>query len=123
MKYITGTIELKGMKFYARHGVMKQETEVGAWFTVDLCLQVGIEKAALSDDLNDTLNYADVYQCLKETMNQPSKLVETAAGRIAEALFERFHQIKALTIRVIKDNPPVGGCECAGFGVELSYER
>lgn len=123
MEYVNGTIELKGMKFYARHGVMEQETQVGAWFTVDLRLQVDIEKAALSDNLDDTLNYAEVYQCLKENMEQPSRLLETAAGRISKALFDSFSVIRALTIRVIKDNPPVSGCECAGFGVELTYKR
>lgn len=123
MKYVKGTIELKGMKFYARHGVMDQETQVGAWFTVDLSLLVDVEKAAFSDDLNDTLNYAEVYRRLKVTMEQPSRLVETAAGRIAGALFDSFPLIKALTVKLTKDNPPVSGCECSGFGVELTYER
>lgn len=110
------------MKFYARHGVMAQEAQVGAWFTVDLHLQTDLSKAALSDDLNDTLNYAEIYKLIKQVMDRPSKLVETAAGRIALILFETFPTVKALTVRLMKDNPPVG-CESDGFGVELSYER
>lgn len=122
MNYINGTIRLNGLKFYARHGVLSQERTVGAWFTVDLCLQTDLEKAALSDDLNDTLNYALVYERVRQVMDEPSLLVETAAGRIAKALFDEFPKIEKLTVRLIKDNPPVG-CECKGFGVELCYER
>lgn len=122
MKYINGTIHLEGMKFYARHGVLLQETQVGAWFTVDLYVKTNLERVALSDDLNDTLNYAAVYERVKAVMDEPSRLVETVAGRIATALFEAFPAVEALTVRLVKDNPPVG-CECRGFGVELSYER
>lgn len=122
MNYISGTIQLNGMKFYARHGVMPQETKVGAWFTVNLHLKTNLEKAALSDDLNDTLNYAEVYNCVKQVMDEPSKLVESAAGRIATALFKAFPQVEALTVQLLKDNPPAGS-ECAGFGVELTYKR
>lgn len=122
MNYIKGTIQLKGMKFYARHGVLEQERKVGAWFTLDLFLQTGLEKAALSDDLNDTINYALVYELVKQAMDEPSLLVEAAAGRIAKLLFEAFPLIEQLTIRLMKDNPPAG-CECEGFGVELSFKR
>lgn len=122
MKYLKGTIQLNGMKFYARHGVMPQETAVGAWFTVDLRLKANLEKAALSDKLEDTLDYGAVYGAVKQVMDEPSLLVETAAGRIAETVFRHFPGVEALTVRLMKDNPPVG-CECAGFGVELDYER
>lgn len=122
MNYLSGTILLNGMKFYARHGVMPQETQVGAWFTVDLRLKTNLEQAALSDSLSDTLNYASVYNHVKEAMEEPSLLVEAAAGKIARTLFNKFPQVEALTIRLTKDNPPVG-CECAGFGVEINYER
>lgn len=122
MKYKKGIIRLEGLKFYARHGVLPQETQIGAWFTLDLCLEVGLAKAAESDNLEDTLNYALVYSVVKEEMYKPSRLLEAAAGRIAGALFDRFASIEALTVRLMKDNPPIG-CECSGFGVELHYER
>lgn len=122
MRYISGMLRLNGMKFYARHGVLPQETKVGAWFTVDLAVALNLERAALSDCLEDTLNYAEVYGRVKKVMDEPSKLVETVAGRIAEELFSSFPEIKGVTVRLLKDNPPVGG-ECNGFGVELTYER
>lgn len=122
MNYLSGTIRLDGLKFYARHGVMPQETKVGAWFTVDLRLRTNLEEAVSSDELEDTLNYAGIYDHVKRVMDEPSRLVEAAAGRIAKTLFDSYPQVEALTVRLMKDNPPVG-CECAGFGVELNYER
>lgn len=101
---------------------MPQETKVGAWFTVNLRLKTNLEKAALSDNLDDTLNYAEVYALVKQVMDVPSRLVETAAGRIAAAVFKAFPQVEALTVQLLKDNPPAGS-ECDGFGVELTYER
>ena len=58
---MTSKISLNAMRFYAYHGVLPQEKKVGNWFSVDLELSVDLSRAALSDQLQDTLNYAEVY--------------------------------------------------------------
>ena len=79
---MTTRIELKEMRIYAYHGVMPQETKVGNNFVVNLILTAPLEQAVRSDELDDTINYAAVYEEVKEQMDIPSKLIEHAAGRI-----------------------------------------
>lgn len=97
------------MNFYAYHGVMPQEAKVGNQFVVTLALTAPLEKAVVSDELEDTINYAEVYAVVKEQMEIPSKLIEHAAGRILYALKEHFPQLAAIELKVSKLNPPFGG--------------
>lgn len=102
-------IELKEMKFYAYHGVMEQERTVGNHFVVDLLLTAPLEKAIRSDRLEDTMNYATVYEVVKKEMEIPSRLIECVAGRILEALKSRFPQLTEVKLTLSKLNPPFGG--------------
>ena len=106
---MTTKIELKAMKFYAYHGVMPQETKVGNHFVVNLTLMAPLEKAVMSDCLDDTINYAAVYAVVKQEMEIPSKLLEHAAGRILFALKEHFPELTAVDLKLSKLNPPFGG--------------
>ena len=82
MKLTEGYVILKDVRFHAFHGVMPQETKVGADFLVNLRIGYPLEKAMESDEVGDTLNYAEVYDLMKQEMKQPSKLLENVAGRI-----------------------------------------
>ena len=106
---MTTKITLQAMKFYAYHGVLEQERRVGNTFVVDLTLTAPLEKAVQSDQLEDTINYAEVYELTKQEMNIPSQLLEHVAGRICRALRHHFPQIEQIEIRVSKLNPPFGG--------------
>lgn len=106
---MTTKITLQAMKFYAYHGVLEQERRVGNTFVVDLTLTAPLEKAVQSDQLEDTINYAEVYELTKHEMNIPSQLLEHVAGRICRALRHHFPQIEQIEIRVSKLNPPFGG--------------
>ncbi|RHJ84325.1 dihydroneopterin aldolase [Parabacteroides sp. AM08-6] len=102
-------IQLETMKFYAYHGVMPQEKQVGNNFVVDLVLTAPLEKALMSDELEDTINYAAVYAVVKREMDIPSKLLEHAAGRILYALKEQFPSLTEIELKLSKLNPPFGG--------------
>lgn len=102
-------IELKTMAFYAFHGVSEQERTVGNNFVVNLLLTAPLIKAVETDKLNDTINYASVYEIVKAEMAVPSKLLEHAAGRILQALKRRFPEIREIEVRLSKLNPPFGG--------------
>lgn len=106
---MTTSIELRSMNFYAYHGVAQQERVVGNNFVVDLIITAPLEAAVKSDNLDDTINYATVYEVVKREMMIPSKLIEYAAGRILKALKERFPAITDVEIRLSKLNPPFGG--------------
>lgn len=106
---MTTKIVLKAMRFYAYHGVAEQERQVGNTFLVDLTLTAPLQQAVASDRLEDTINYAEVYETVREEMRIPSRLLEHVAGRILDALHHRFPTLQAAEITLSKLNPPFGG--------------
>ena len=108
------------VRFHAFHGVMPQERAVGADFTVSLRVEYDFTKAAVSDDLADTISYADLFHVMKREMLIPSQLLEHVAARIVKAIASKWPQVQWLDIRLRKDNPPMGA-DCKGAGVELHF--
>ena len=104
-----GIIELEGMEFKAYHGCLEQEKVRGNSFTVDFRGELDLHAAAESDNLNDTVNYADIYEIVSEEMSIPSELLENVAGRIVKAIGARFPQFVSFSVRVSKKRPPVDG--------------
>ena len=102
-------IELKKMIFHAYHGTTEQERIVGNIFRVDIKLFLDLSKAIESDNLEDTLNYADVYKIIKEEMLISSHLLEHVAGRIVRKIKLNYPDISKIDIRLAKINPPIDG--------------
>lgn len=111
-------ILLENVKFYAFHGVLPQERKVGNDYQVSLRIGYDISRAMVSDEVNDTLNYAEVYQLLSQEMSVPSALLERVAGRIGDRLFRKFPAIQSIDLTIIKVNPPMGA-DSEGAGVEV----
>lgn len=118
MRIESGYIFLKDLRFHAFHGVMPQERKVGGDFLVSLRMGYDISKAMRTDEVSDTLNYAEVYALVRKEMEQPSALLERVAGRIAEALFASDPKILSIDLWLTKVNPPMGA-DCQRAGVEL----
>ena len=116
------TIFVNDIQLHAYHGVMPQEQLTGNDYLVSVSAQYPIDKAIATDDVQHTLNYAMVYDIVKEEMGISSKLVEHVAGRIAQHLMKQFADISAVRVRVTKLNPPMGA-QCAGAGVEIEMAR
>ena len=114
------SIFLDEVRFHAFHGVMPQERAVGADFTVSLRVEYDFTKAAESDDLADTISYADLFHVMKREMLIPSQLLEHVAVRIVKAVAARWPKVEKIDIRLAKDNPPMGA-DCKGAGVEIHY--
>ncbi len=104
-----GKIELCGMKFFAHHGCFHEEKVIGNYFTVDFAVWTDTSAAALSDDLDDTLNYQLIYDIVKEEMAVPSNLLEHVAGRILRRVRVAFPDVEKATVTISKLNPPLGG--------------
>ena len=104
-----GIIELEGMEFKAYHGCLPQEKVRGNNFIVDFRGELDLSAAVESDNLEDTLNYADIYDIVSEEMSITSELLENVAGRIVKSIAARFPQLESFSIRVSKSTPPVAG--------------
>lgn len=118
MRLTSSYILLKDVRFHACHGVMPQERKVGGDFSVTVRAEVDLTRPVVSDLVDDTLNYATLYQVVRQVMEQPSQLLEHVAGRIGQSVFLSFPQVAALDVCVMKLNPPMGA-DCEGAGVEL----
>lgn len=102
-------ITLQDMKFHAYHGCLDFEKRDGNTFLVSLTMELDTSRAEESDDLEDTLNYQEVYNVVKEEMSFPSNLIEHVAHRIYEAVKQKFPQIQKLDVELSKKAPPLGG--------------
>lgn len=118
MRIENSYIVLREVRFHAFHGVMPQERKVGADFTVSLRVGLDLSLAVESDMVEDTLNYATLYEVVKQEMAIPSQLLEHVAGRIGRAVFSRFPQVESVDVVLTKLNPPMGA-DCEGASVEL----
>ena len=118
MKLMSSKIYLRNVRFHAFHGVLPQEGIVGNDYLVNLVLDYDFSSAMKTDDLQGTLNYAEVYQKVREEMAVPSKLLEYVASRIAHRLFSDFPEIQKLQLSITKVNPPMGA-DSDGAGVEV----
>ena len=89
------------MQYYAYHGVMPQEQEVGGEYRVSVTLDVSnTQDAVYADSLEGTVNYAHVQHVVSRIMATPSKLLEHVAGRIARRLFSMDLRIRQAEINV-----------------------
>ena len=59
-------ILLKNLMFYGFHGAFEHERELGQRYYLDVQMEVDFDKAALSDDLSDAVNYVEIYNLIKD---------------------------------------------------------
>ena len=110
------TVSLEGLRFHANHGVLPQERVVGGDFMVSVTVDYDFSAVLSSDDVKDTLNYAELYQIINKEMQTPSCLLEHVAGRIGERILSAFPQALSVGIEITKRNPPMGA-DCDGATV------
>lgn len=122
MKIDNSYIFLKEIRCYAYHGVAPQENLIGNEYVIDLKLKVDISQASQTDEVADTVSYADVHELIKAEMAVPSKLLEHVGGRMAAKLFEAFPAIEEIELRLSKRNPPMGA-DIDVAGIELHCSR
>lgn len=103
-------IRIKKASFYAYHGVFRQEQNVGGKFEADIDLHTDFHTVCETDSLKQTVDYEKVYNLLSNlAMTQKFYLIETLALRLTDAIFENFPSVTKASIRVRKNNPPIGG--------------
>ena len=106
---MSSKILVEGMEFFAYHGFYPEEQLVGCKYSVDLILTTDVSHAALTDELDGTINYEVVYKIVRREMEQNSKLIEHVAKRIILALRAAFPLLEEVEITLYKYNPPLGG--------------
>lgn len=105
---MTDRIVLQGVSARGNHGVLDFEKTDGQLFAVDIALDVDLHPAGASDDLADTVNYAEVAaDAVAVITGEPLDLIEAVAERIAAASL-RHPAVEAVEVTVHKPEAPVG---------------
>lgn len=104
-----GLIELEDIELYAYHGCFKEEQEVGNYFNVNISLQADCAIPATSDNIQDAVNYQEIYTIVRREMSITSHLLEHVAQRIIDGLYASLKGISNVSVKVSKKNPPLGG--------------
>ena len=101
-------IRVTGIKAFGYHGVLPHEATEGQEFIVDLLITLDLRAVSLSDDLNETINYADLAQIAHDNIvGERVQLIERLAGRIAEEISSAYSQITSVSVTVHKPHAPV----------------
>jgi dihydroneopterin aldolase len=116
-------IFIKGVALHAYHGVMAHEAKVGQTFTIDLDLEIDLAAAARSDKVVDTVSYDKVVNCASEAFcAQRYRLIEAAAGRVADAILADFSRVRSVRVTIHKPHAPIAATFC-DVGVTLVRSR
>ena len=120
---MTDTIFVTGLVVHARHGVMEHETEVGQRFVIDLELFADLAEPSRTDRLADTVSYSNVVATATAAFkNTNYKLLERAAGAVADAIMAAFPRIRAVKVTVHKPHAPIAAI-FEDVGVVLTRNR
>lgn len=113
------TIHLHKLTFFAHHGLHEEEAVTGTDFEIDIDVQVDMPGKITS--IQQTLNYATVYEVVKKHMEHPVALLETLAQQITDEIHGLDNRIKLINIRVNKLHPPIKNFK-GSVGVSYSKE-
>ncbi len=104
-----GTIVVQGIKTYSYHGCLDEEGKVGTHYTTDVYVETDFSKAAVSDDLHDTVDYCALSLIVQEEMSIRSKLIEHVGQRIIDRMMTEIKGIINLEIHITKIAAPIQG--------------
>lgn len=101
-------IKIKDLEIYAHHGVLPEENVLGQKFLVSATLWMNLKQAGTTDDLTQSVNYAQVSHCMKQYMeNNTFQLIEAVAEGLAKEILLGFHLVKKIKIKIKKPWAPV----------------
>jgi len=120
---MSDAIFVNGLVLHAYHGVMQHEAKVGQTFGLDLVLNIDLAEASRSDKLKDTVSYDMVVKAASEAFcARRYRLVEAAAGAVADAVLERCPQVRSIRVTVRKPHAPIAAT-FDDVGVIIERER
>jgi 7,8-dihydroneopterin aldolase/epimerase/oxygenase len=113
------TVELKGLRFFAEHGMYPEERKVGNEFEVDVSVVYKVPKKTIQS-IEETVNYVEIYRIIEDEFRDRKLLLETCAMKICERVQHVFTGLKSISISIKKINPPI--TNFTGY-VGVSYSK
>lgn len=102
-------IIIKNIQIFSNHGCMLEESKIGSEYIVDLEIHADLAKSAISDNLEDTVDYVHLNQIVHSEMAIRAKLLETVAQNILNRIGEELKEVAFAEVSISKINPPMGG--------------
>ena len=116
-------IIIKGLKVFAYHGVNPEEKQYGQNFLIDIRAYADLSEPCKSDDVDDTVSYAKIIKSVKRIFTyEKDDLIERAAMRVLEGLFDEFDALTKIRITIKKPDAPIKS-EFDFVGVEITRQR
>ena len=120
-RQLADCILIEGLKVNCVIGCLAWERMIEQPLEIDLQILLDLNPATQQDQLNLTVNYADLCDCVSTTLQQTqAQLLEYAAGQVLQALFAQFSLIQQIQITIRK---PAIIANAHGIGVRLERSR
>lgn len=124
MSNMLDEVFLEGMRFYGYHGFNSEERIQGQRFVVDLKIGADLRLAGETDDLDQTVNYSQVYKRVRAIVEgQPKSLIEAVAEEIATVVLRDFARVQTVSVTVRKPEVAIKGSILAAAGVTINRRR
>ncbi len=116
-------IRIDDIKIYAFHGVLEEEKENGQGFVVSAELGLDLKKTGTTDNLNYSVNYADVTETIMKSFTETAfDTIEAAAETVIEAILQDYELIRSVTLKVSKPNAPINA-DFRDVSVEITRSK
>ena len=121
---MTDRIRLNDMVFYGYHGVLPEERTLGQRFVASVELRTDLRAAGMTDDLTQTVNYAEVYDIVRDVVTgAPFRLIESVAERIALHVLDGYPMVESITVGIRKPEVPIAGSILGSSEVWIERDR
>lgn len=116
-------ITVEKMAFYGYHGLYAEEKVLGQRFYVDVVAYLDIKRAAISGDMNDSVNYVHIFELVQSIVEgKPFTLLESLTEHIASEVLAQFPLIQEVLVKVVKPHPPAP-IHFSGVAIEIRRKR
>ncbi len=104
------TIELQNLRMRAYHGFYEGEINTGSLY--DVSIKVSYEEGRTDfSDIRQTINYAEVFDIIRQRMQAPTPLLEKVADGIIRRIKHQYPNTKEVVISIFKLQPPIESFE------------
>ncbi|MEZ2901957.1 dihydroneopterin aldolase [Acinetobacter terrestris] len=114
-------IIIEGLKVETVVGCFNWERQIIQPLMLDMTIQTSLEQASHSDELEHTLNYAEICEISATVIQKAQpKLIEHAAMLVLNALFTTFPAVESIMITIRK---PAIIAQANSVGIRLERHR
>ncbi len=116
---------IDNLEVFANHGLFEEENKLGQKFIFDIECELNYKKAMFSDEMTDSISYADIAEVVVKTATTNTfNLLERLAREILKNIFTEFSQIENINLKINKPGAPIKyHFEKCGVEVKTSREE